>query len=492
LLPQNIIFFSLAAVITSSLILFISFHEINSIPNIENKQRVTIVMDLLIGYGSSSSDDEEEIEPKTTQQKQVSFSTSSPSSLSQSKISSAAAAATTTTETMKKNPASVANKMTKKRGKKLLKLSAVLPEHIWNQLSKNHGAGNTGADDSDDDDDNMDTSKQVKAQKKKTPATSSSIANDASIGLLGLLQELPKSKSSVMFGKSTGSSILKNTDEGDGNDENADQDEAIKQKKSAPDEAKTPLGFAFLTSTVETTKRKRNSDAPARDIHAKSQSNEQVDEDISDTRPVNAIISTYSSSDSRQQPLPRPSATRTASLRPAAPIPLNRTPTPTTQNYNYQTSPYASSNSPSLYSSTTTTGTTLTVGGNPKPGNKKMSRKRQMEQMLRAGRINDIQEDHELEATAHVYQPSDLESSASSRQEHHGVRVVPTSSYDVGAGATVASTAITGRQKNKHQLNSLLASAASLEAHRAQNPHLGSGSGAGSSHRSTAKRKYGW
>jgi hypothetical protein len=128
--------------------------------------------------------------------------------------------------------------------------------------------------------------------------------------------------------------------------------------------------------------------------------------------------------------------------------------------------------------------------------NKKMSRKRQMEQMLRAGKIDEFQGDHELQASTNVYQPSDMDSSSgpSSSYNAHGVRVVPTSSYNVGSGTTTASTEVTGRQKNKHQLNSLLASAASLEAHRAQNPHLGgrTGGGTGGGHRSTAKRKYGW
>jgi hypothetical protein len=53
---------------------------------------------------------------------------------------------------------------------------------------------------------------------------------------------------------------------------------------------------------------------------------------------------------------------------------------------------------------------------------------------------------------------------------------------------TAASTDISGKQRGKHQLNALLASAASLESQLARNPT----SQKMSSHCATAKRKYGW
>jgi hypothetical protein len=121
-----------------------------------------------------------------------------------------------------------------------------------------------------------------------------------------------------------------------------------------------------------------------------------------------------------------------------------------------------------------------------------MSRKRQMEQMLRAGKIHEFQGDYELEGAANVYEHSEYDSVPT--YQGHGLRMVPTTSYNVSTGTTIASTEISGRQRNKHQLNSLLANAASLEARRMQNPHLGSGpsGGSGATHRASAKRKYGW
>lgn len=85
---------------------------------------------------------------------------------------------------------------------------------------------------------------------------------------------------------------------------------------------------------------------------------------------------------------------------------------------------------------------------------------------------------------------------AAAAANRHGVRVVPTSTYDPSTGAMTASTSLSGKQKGKNQLNALLANAASLEASRLQNPHLsGPGGGAGggqNAYRNNAKRKYGW
>jgi hypothetical protein len=111
-----------------------------------------------------------------------------------------------------------------------------------------------------------------------------------------------------------------------------------------------------------------------------------------------------------------------------------------------------------------------------------------MEQMLRAGNLQGLSTGDviELEGASNVYQPMDTNAAAA--ETHHGIRVVPTTHYNPGAGMSAASTDISGKQRGKHQLNSLLASAASLESQRLQNPTTQKMS----SHRATAKRKYGW
>jgi hypothetical protein len=77
-----------------------------------------------------------------------------------------------------------------KRGKKLLKLQAVLPEHIWHQLSVG-----TALEDTEDGE------PAPSATKKKSIANSTrATACSTDLGLSNLLQELPKSKKSSGLG----------------------------------------------------------------------------------------------------------------------------------------------------------------------------------------------------------------------------------------------------------------------------------------------------
>ena len=68
--------------------------------------------------------------------------------------------------------------------------------------------------------------------------------------------------------------------------------------------------------------------------------------------------------------------------------------------------------------------------------------------------------------------------------------------YDPKSGTDVKGLGVTGKHRSKHQINQLMASAISLEAHRASEAELarlgmGGSKGANSS-RADAKRKYGW
>ncbi len=119
-----------------------------------------------------------------------------------------------------------------------------------------------------------------------------------------------------------------------------------------------------------------------------------------------------------------------------------------------------------------------------------------MEQMLRAGKLDQVQGDHQLEGGSHFYnmnQDGMAMPAAASLHQQAGVRVVPTGSYNPSLGSNSMSTDVTSRQKGTNQLNSLLANAASLEQERAQNPqyHLQMAAKA-KGRRSTAKRTYGW
>ena len=70
--------------------------------------------------------------------------------------------------------------------------------------------------------------------------------------------------------------------------------------------------------------------------------------------------------------------------------------------------------------------------------------------------------------------------------------------YDPQSGGDVKGLGVTGKHRSKHQINQLMASAISLEAHRASEAELarfglGGGGEVGSKgSRADAKRKYGW
>jgi hypothetical protein len=424
-------------------------------------------MDLLGAYDSNSDSEDDEVPQNRNDAKPADGenlpATKNIASTS-AKSRSAALKASASTKSSAKD---------KKRGKKILKLAAVLPEHIWNQLTAGNAAGEDDGDDSEDDNKR---GKDTRVETQNTAKPAKSIQQKASqdSGLQSLLNELPKSKSTVL---SQPPNILGQNIENDAEDNTTEETPA----NNTPHESSS-LGFAFLTSTVETTRRKRNAQDNVENIHAKKEPPSSAP--TKKAPPVATASSSlaYASLPSRPQAVPRPTASRVAPLRPAAPMPTN------SHHLGAAAAPFATHQQHPNASYATSQQTFSSRPAHAISGKKKQSRKRQMEQMLRAGNIHEFEGDHEIEGTAHTYTP-DVETGPT--YQAHGVRVVPTTSYNVGAGTTVATTDISGRQRTKHQLNSLLASAASLESHRLNNPHL-TGTGRGTTHRASAKRKYGW
>jgi hypothetical protein len=89
-----------------------------------------------------------------------------------------------------------------------------------------------------------------------------------------------------------------------------------------------------------------------------------------------------------------------------------------------------------------------------------------------------------LEAEGSIYVPQEETYAVPSSG---AVRVAPVRMYDPKAGTDVVQADVTGKQRGKHQINQLLASAANLELQRAR----ATGTGV-KSKRADAKRKYGW
>lgn len=519
-------------------------------------------MDLLTGYGSSSDDDDDDVHHNEQQQQQqlrddiikkksaVDNVDTTSSKMKSSSVFTSQSAATVSTSVEQsdtnnskkrnKNKTKATLDAEKRKGKKLLKLSAVLPEHIWNQLTGGDARGHAatgggdnsnsssidGSDDDDDDDEVDDAGRRRKnnsMQKKKmmngNTTTTSTEKTDS--GLLGLLQALPKSKNQGNFTSTSGVVYSNNYQEenGDRNTEDrTDEQESVLSKSNdfaASDNA--PLGAAFVTATVETVSRRRRKpgDEPTPvkvvDLHGpqKMDSEEPVAVPSRPRAPSAVAPEDTSYSDQLQQrrlhqqrfsSVPRPQARSTNTLLPPPPLPA-RMQAQYQQQYsqpNYYADPNHYQHEQQIADHPSDQGATTqaplpTLGGIGGGGGKKkqQSRKRQMEQMLRAGKIDEIQSDHQLEMESNHYRISgDVGGGDKGGYSSHGIKVVPTSSYEASAGTTSASTDVSFKQKNKHQLNSLLANAASLEAARAQNPFHATNSA--KSHRASAKRRYGW
>ena len=116
---------------------------------------------------------------------------------------------------------------------------------------------------------------------------------------------------------------------------------------------------------------------------------------------------------------------------------------------------------------------------------KKRSRK-EMEKALRSGNLDAVEDSNmtTLDAEQAVYVPQEETYAVPSSG---AVRVAPVRMYDPKAGTDVVQAEVTGKQRGKHQINVLMASAASLELQRAR----GMGGGV-KNKRADAKRKYGW
>ncbi|OEU20645.1 hypothetical protein FRACYDRAFT_234277 [Fragilariopsis cylindrus CCMP1102] len=496
-------------------------------------------MDLLGGYNSDSSDSNSDSNDKVIVKTTVSAAAAAITNNAIKKN----ATTTTTTTSAKNNNNNKINKADKKKrviGKKLLKLSSVLPPHILNQLQQGGGGGGDDTEDSSDDDNSNDNNNDEsdddnKNKKNKLRKTTPKLAPKTTTrdyskdsGLMGMLQELSKSKSinsSSSFNKNNKQSKILGGDD-DSNPTEMDSQESktksteTKAASSSTSESSTKstfsLGDAFVTATVETIKRKRTQQpttTKVRNIHGNVGSSQETQKDlrkekqqlkedssdriISSSSTISAVPRVSSTplytnrlprpSTSTIAPPPRGRGMATSSLRPAAPHSgLSST---TSSNYYNTYTPVTQSTS----SSTSTASNNLGGGGGGGKGKKKqLSRKRQMEQMLRAGRLDEVQGDHELQGVAHIYNaPSEYGSSsgAAAATAVDSIRVVPTGAYDPATGTTSTSRDVTGTQKNKNQLNSLLANAAALENHRMQ---IGGTSNTANAYKATAKRKYGW
>jgi hypothetical protein len=334
--------------------------------------------------------------------------------------------------TAAKPPPAAASVKTSRRGKRIVSLHAVLPTHILDQLEKSTTRGDL---DSDDD--------ALPEQPKYDGKRHAVVGKDE--GLSSFLSDLRSAPSATFLG---------------GNVEAED-------KKSAPSQ---PLGHAFTTTTSVTLSRS-NGDNKVLDVHA--------------TKPETRV----STVTKKQSEVVKPAESRsfaavTAVPRPSVSVPRPGTNRPIALAKTAPPQPPAAGQVPMQQSAYYKPDQDEEPKVDPRRA-KKRSRK-EMEKALRSGNLSALESSDmtTLEAEGSVYVPQEETYAVPSSG---AVRMTSVRMYDPKAGSDVVQSDVTGKQRGKHQINQLLASAASLELQRAR--AVGGGA---KPKRADAKRKYGW
>ena len=266
------------------------------------------------------------------------------------------------------------------------------------------------------------------------------------------------------------------------------------------------LGLAFMsyTSTTTTTKKKKSNDDGVVDIHAvkkpstkvpqpqqqqqvESSSKESVIERIS-TKPTFTRMSAAASAPVVQQQAPtsfKRSIPQQYAQMPEYPINDAQPQMMDSDNYNNSYSNNSNNNNINV------------------PKSRKQ--KREEERALRSGQAftsTDAIEMHQPSPSEHA--PSAEAAVIAAKAARYrgaaqggggGGSISNIAMYDPSEGADVKGLGVTGKHRSKHQINQLMASAISLEAHRASEAELarfGAGTGGGNASRADAKKKYGW
>ena len=398
-------------------------------------------MDLLNDYGSSDSEAEEDT-TSSSGPKEAGESADKKLKTNDNKPDHSTVSTTNQTTTSETNAVPRTKPPSSSKAaalsRKMLSLQAVLPPHIFAQLTKSQREGETATNDDDDDDDDDHDSPPSKS-KQTTRTTVAAQSQDP--GVSRLLQAL----------------------HGTGTQDDTNDNGKTPDKK--PNQPSLPMGAAFLSTT--TTIIKPSEESAVRDIHV-SETTTQT------TKPVDSEMEeetkTTLESTSRSLLAPKFSTTAPHYVQPslAPDVPVTGEP---------------------MTSATTAADALYPV--EPEPQNQRQSHvpkrnRKEMEKLLRHGHLDQMDNDTMVQleqASPHAFVPQPEVTQVPT----HGVRNVPTQMYDPSAGGTV--TGVRGRGKN--QISHLLGQAANLELARARGMN-GSGGAGGTSHRASAKRKYGW
>ena len=362
------------------------------------------------------------------------------------------------------------NSATTKRGKRILSLGAVLPPDIFDRLTRPAGEDSSSSSSEDEDNKRAGSKKRkraTKGQEVDNDATNTNVTNNGAdrTELNSFLSELRSTPMEQKIG-----------------------DAKSKQKNNPPPKNKSDkLGMAFM-SYIET----------------KHDKNEVVD--VHAAKPL-AAPKRNTVDDAPTQPQRKATATSFSRISTAAPV---QYPAATTYEHHYPQQVQHMSTEANANTVSNTSPVQHNYNNNTPANNvmtKSRKQRREEERALRSGTAF-----QNPAATTEIHQPSPTEFAptahaaaiASRAARHRGVGNVGggggsgsmknIAMYDPQAGGDVKGLGITGKHRSKHQINSLMANAISLEAHRAAEAELtrlGGGGQKGNS-RADAKQKYGW
>lgn len=492
-----------------------------------------LTMDLLQGYGSDDDDDASSTSTETAKAPVASAPAAPTTTPIQPKVQSilksskyqihptekttrvASNGQSNVSATQKPNGKSSSNPK-KKPGKRILSLGAVLPPNIFDRLTRGP------QEDSDDSSMSSVESKGGaggggggggKRHKRRRPIKS----DGEERGNSGASEMSDRSEFDSLLNelRSTPFNVKSSKDEaGKANL----GDDSSKSKGISPSRGSDQkLGMAFMTSST-TTIRKRKGANEVVDVQAicSKPSSEKMNEHVEtlERGPENVASKLKDSS-------PIMSFSRKSA---AAPLPNSFARTGEPQQQSYPTieanhiypesekhDDENESNHNYNYNHEDTTIEDFNHNSN-NPVMKSRKQKRDEERALRSGQAF---QNPAATATTEIYQPSPTEFAPTA----HAAAIASRSAryrgsasggngggrgglgniamYDPKAGTDVKGVGVTAKHKSKHQINQLMASAISLEAHRAAEAELakfgvGSAGGKGSGSRADAKRKYGW
>ena len=430
-------------------------------------------MDLLQGYDSDSDNDSDaSLQP-----------TVSPAPASQKKDTNITKGSNTTNEP----PLNKSESKAVRKGKRLLRLNAVLPPEILERLTRStvQGIGSGTSDSESDSENDSDDNNKGKSQSSKGGNLLNTAKTQANAK-----QKRQTNNSAADDGINSFLSVLNGVS-------------PTKNPKEHPRSSDT-LGMAFMNVSTTVIRKKRNTDSQVVDIHSSNSgpsairksidtsatdnvSEEETEkEELSRTvisKPIQSAEVTKLSNAISTVPKPAPIRMGIRRVTNAAPN-VSSLSSPPPSLYQHQPEPHHTS----IYQSSAPIETPITA---EQPKRKRS--KREIEKALRSGNFDSISEYTQTIDVANHMQPSEqqiLSSSGAGSGAGNSYRTSGLERYVPSEGMQVKQPGLSGKMKGKHQIHSLVSSAAKYEADQRRIAAMGMGKGKSS--RADAKRKYGW